>query len=557
MTGFVRRHGLLQGQGLDLGPYTLRYPEGDRTMVRVLADRAADRPEKDWIVFDSRDRLTFGGAWEQACRVGHALDRDLPEGLHVGLLMRNQPEFLVSFYGALVRGGVAVPFNAEARGPLLEAVIEHSDVQAIVVRDELVERLSSLSGLGHVTLVVVVGDGPAPDTIHGARVVRFADWVEGLPTHHAWEFPLDDARAAIMYTSGTTARPKGAVYTHQYLYLYASLGCDSQERVEDDVLTAPLPLYHAAALHVISNACLHVGCTGHLKSRFSASQYWQQCADDGATWGVLLGPMSTMILKMTQDPVPAHRMKAIYCPPPPPDLEEFERRFAPVQILWWGFGMTEIFPMPPITAALHDRSLPMDTIGRPSRWVDYGVVDEHDRLLPPNEIGELVFRPCIPHAMVSEYYEDAERTVEAFRNLMFHTGDLASYDEEGILHFRGRRQERIRRRGENVSAAELEWVVMRHACVLDAAAYGIPSPLGEEDVKLDVVLREPVSLEELHGWLTDNLPKFMVPRYLEIRDAFPKTPSERIEKYRLKEDPVTRPEVFDAEGEAAKPPPAA
>ena len=148
MTGFVRRHGLLQGQGLDFGPYTLRYPPGERTMLRVLADRAADRPEKDWIVFDSRDRLTFGGAWRQACRAGHAFDRDLPAAAHVGLLMRNQPEFLVTFYGALVRGGIAVPLNAESRGPLLHAVIEHSDVQAIVVRDDLVERLTSSPGPG-------------------------------------------------------------------------------------------------------------------------------------------------------------------------------------------------------------------------------------------------------------------------------------------------------------------------------------------------------------------------------------------------------------------------
>jgi crotonobetaine/carnitine-CoA ligase len=547
MNGLVRRHGLLQGQGLDLGPYSTRYEAGDRTMVRVLADRAADRPDKDWIVFDSRDRLTFGGAWAEACRAGHAFDRDLTAGAHVGLLMRNQPEFLISFYGTLVRGGMAVPLNADSRGPLLHAVIEHSDIEAIVVRDELLERLETLTDLAHVRLVIVVGDGPAPDEIHGVRVVRFADWLAGLPTEHAWPFPLDDEHAAIMYTSGTTARPKGAVYTHQYLYLYASLGCDSQERTEDDVLTAPLPLYHAAALHVIANACAHVGCTGHLKSKFSASQYWQQCADDGATWGVLLGPMSTMILKMTPDPVPEHRVRRIYCPPPPPDLDEFERRFAPVQILWWGFGMTEIFPMPPIAPELHDRSLPMDTIGRPSRWVDYGVVDEHDRLVEPNEVGELVFRPCFPHAMVSEYYKDPVRTMEAFRNLMFHTGDLACYDEEGILHFRSRKQDRIRRRGENVSAAELEWVVMKHECVLDAAAYGVASPLGEEDVKLDVVLREPLSLEDMHAWLTQNLPRFMVPRYLEVRESFPKTPSERIEKYKLTADPVDRPEVFDAE----------
>ena len=166
----------------------------------------------------------------------------------------------------------------------------------------------------------------------------------------------------------------------------------------------------------------------------------------------------------------------------------------------------------------------MDTIGRPSRWVDYGVVDEHDRLLPPNEVGELVFRPCLPHAMVSEYYKDPERTLEAFRNLMFHTGDLACYDDDGILHFRSRKQDRIRRRGENVSAAELEWVVMRHEDVLDAAAYGVPSELGEEDVKLDVVLREEVPVAELHGWLVENLPRFMVPAVPRGEGVVPEDP---------------------------------
>jgi crotonobetaine/carnitine-CoA ligase len=151
--------------------------------------------------------------------------------------------------------------------------------------------------------------------------------------------------------------------------------------------------------------------------------------------------------------------------------------------------------------------------------------------------------------MVKEYYKDPGKTAEATTNLMFHTGDLGYYDESGILHYRSRRQERIRRRGENVSAPELEWVALRHEAVVEAAAYGVPSPLGEEDVKLDVVLQEAVTVEALHVWLSGNLPRFMVPRFLEIRESFPKTPSERVEKYKLKIEPVDRPEVFDAEAD--------
>ncbi len=539
--------GLLRGRGLELGPYALRYPPRERTMLRVLADRAADRPDKDWLVFDSRDRLSFGHAWRTVCRVGHALDRDVLERAHAGVLLRNQPEFMAAFYGAQIRGGRAVPLNAESRGPLLEAVIAHSEIEAIVVRTDLLDRLEALQSLGRVTLVVAVGDGAVPSEIAGARVVRWDDWLAGAADDHAWPFPGHDEPCLIQYTSGTTSLPKGAVYTHSFLYLYSAMCTDSQERTEDDVLTAPLPLFHVAALHIIANSSLHAGCTGHLKSKFSASQYWQQCADDGATWGILLGPMAAMVAKMTLDPVPAHTVTRLFCPPPPPQLEAWQERFAPVKLIWWGYGMTEIYPLPMIDPARQDLSLPSDTIGMPAAFMDYGVVDEHDELLGPGKVGELVFRPRIPHAMVSEYYRDPERTLGAFRNLLFHTGDLATYDENGILHYRSRKQDRIRRRGENVSAPELEWVALTHETIVEAAAYGVPSELGEEDVKLDVVVRETLPAETLHAWLRENLPRYMVPRYLEICDAFPKTPSERIEKYKLAAQPVDRPEVYDSD----------
>jgi crotonobetaine/carnitine-CoA ligase len=547
MSGWSQDRTMLRGQGLDLGPHTLRYPPQERTMLRVLADRAAARPDKDWLVFDGDDRLTFGQAWRDSCRVGQALDRSLAPGAHVGLLLRNQREFMPAFYGAQVRGGVTVPLNADSRGPLLHSVIEHSEVETIIARSDLIDRLASVRDLGRVRLVVAVGDELAGNTVNSVPVVRWDDWLAGVAGNHVWPFPAHDARCLIQYTSGTTARPKGAVYTHHFLYLFASLCTDSQERTENDVLTAPLPLFHVAALHIIANSSLHAGCTGHLKSRFSASHFWQQCADDGATWAILLGPMAAMVAKMTPEPVPEHHVTRMFCPPPPPELEAFEQRFAPVKMIWWGYGMTEIYPLPMIDPALQRRNLPFDTIGMPVAWMDYGVVDDHDQFLPPGEVGELVFRPRIPHAMVSEYFHDPEQTMTAFRNLMFHTGDLATYDEDGLLHYRSRKQERIRRRGENISAPELEWVVLTHELVVEAAAYGVPSELGEEEVKLDVVLREPAAADELHAWLAANLPRYMVPRYLEIRSSFPKTPSERVEKYKLKQEPLDRPEVFDAE----------
>ena len=149
--------------------------------------------------------------------------------------------------------------------------------------------------------------------------------------------------------------------------------------------------------------------------------------------------------------------------------------------------------------------------------------------------------------MAREYYKDPEATLAAFRNFMFHTGDLGYRDEEGRLHYAGRRQDRIRRRGENVSAAELEFIALGHPDVLEAAAFGVPGELGEHEIKLDLVAAEgrELDLAGYHAWLEERLPRYMVPRFLELRAAFPKTPSERIEKYKLMTEGVERPGVSE------------
>jgi crotonobetaine/carnitine-CoA ligase len=546
-------YGLLQGKGFTPGRFVTRYPLAERSLVRVLANQARERSNQDWIIFDGRQHLTFGDAWRQTCRTGHALDAGgLANGDHVGLMLRNQSEFLPAFYGAMVRGGVAVPLNADSRGPLLQAVIERSEIRVLVARADLLDRLAELDGLGGVELIVATGDERLPRTVLGVPVIGWSDWLAGKPESHDWPFPTYSQTCLLQYTSGTTANQKGAIYPHHFLYLFAAMIAESLERDADQIWTTPMPLYHVAALHIITNTALHAGATSHLKSRFSASKFWQQVADDGACFGIILGPMAAMVMKMTVDPVPEHRMTHMFVVPPPPEMEAFAKRFS-VEILWQGFGMTEVYPLP--MPRKQERGVPNDTIGHPVRWMEYGVVDDEDELVPPGQQGEIVFRPRLPHSMVRGYYKDPERTVEAFRNFMFHTGDLGYYDEEGRLHYRGRKQERIRRRGENISAPELEWVALRHPQVVECAAYGVPSELGEEEVKLDVVLVEALAVEALHSWLVANLPRYMVPRYLEVRDSFPKTPSERVEKYRLKSQSLDRPEVFDAERKRAIPSP--
>jgi crotonobetaine/carnitine-CoA ligase len=538
--------GLLTGTGPALGPYSLRYDAADRTLLRVLRDRAAEHPDRTWLVVDSAAALTFGDAWRGACRVGHALDRDgLPAGAHVGLLLTNQVAFMPAFYGPQVRGGVTVPFNAELRGEPLRNQLEHSEARLLIVRANLLERLEELDTLHAVERIVMVGEGAFPACVHGAEVVRWADWLAGVDETHAWPFPAHSAPCLLQYTSGTTRSQKGALYSHHYLFI-ASSGCtDSQSHTTASVLTTPMPMFHVAALHIVANSALHAGCVAHVKSKFSASRFWQQAADDGATWAIVLGPMMAMIDKRTPDPLPAHGMQRIYCPPPPANRARLAERFG-IELLIQGFGMTEIYPMP-MMPDVPGEETPLDTVGRPPSWTDFGVVDEHDQLVAPGELGEIVFRPHLPHSMMSGYFKNPEQTAEACRNLMFHTGDIGYYDELGRLHYRGRTQERIRVKGEMVSAPELEYLALSHPDVLEAAAFGVPAELGEEDIKLDVRLTADLSVEALHAWLDGAAPRYMVPRYIELRDGFPKTPSERIEKYKLKAEGVERPGVFDAQ----------
>lgn len=533
---------LLRGKGADLGPCATRFPDDERTLLHLLRAQAAERGDATWLVFDGTDRLTFGEAYARVNAVGHAIVDRVGDRAHVALLLPNQVEWVPAFLGAMAAGGVAVPLNAELKGPLLEFVVTKSEARVLVTRTDMVDRLERLDGLGDVELVVACGEGELPARVHGVETVRWNEWVAQRPETAPRPLPHPSDVAQIQFTSGTTGESKGVVCPHLFVFLYSAMECDTLQHPEGEnaVLTTPMPLYHAAALHLIAASALQLGCAAHLKSRFSARAFWPEAAADRATFAIIFGPMAAILLKTVQE-APPHGMTHMFCVPFPPGGEEFERRFR-VRLLWQGYGSTEVMPHPMPRELV--QGVPYDTIGHPVSWMEYGAVDDHDRLLPPGEVGQLVYRALIPNAMVREYFKAPAATVAAFRNLMYHTGDLGFVDEEGRVHYRGRRQDRIRRRGENVSASELEFVALQHDDVIEAATYGVPGELGEHEIKLDVIVRDGgCTLAELHAWLCDRLPRYMVPLYLERRSSFPKTPSERVEKYRLAQEPLDRPEV--------------
>lgn len=518
-------NGLLRGQRRVSGPCLARYALEDRSLSRLLADQAARHGTKPWVIFDSRDVLTYADALLGARRAADRIATGPSRGTRpvVALLMKNAPEYLIALHGALLAGGTVALLDPDLPPIPLAALIQRVAPDWLIVDD--------------------ASEAAARRAAPQARIVNATrDWngFLGQPDTTLPPLPRHDDEALILFTSGSTGQPKGVVISHHYAYLYGAVATDALARTEDDVIAGPLPLFHASGLQMVTHSALHAGATAHLKRRFSASRYWEEIAADGATQGCLVAEMGRMIFRRASS-APPHRLRNLSVGGLLDD-GAFARRFH-VDMLWQGYGMTEAYPCP---MGLAPWGGPEDSIGMPVDTVEYGIVDEQDNLLPPGSTGELVLR-VPPHFMFERYLGDEAATREALRNGVFHTGDRMFLSEKGLLAHRGRRGERLRHHGENVDPRAVELAALAQPGVREAAAYGVPGALGDDDVKLDVVADADVDLEALRAALADHLPKKALPRYLERRDELPRSATMKILKHRLRDDGVNRPGVLDTD----------
>jgi crotonobetaine/carnitine-CoA ligase len=310
----------------------------------------------------------------------------------------------------------------------------------------------------------------------------------------------------------------------------------------DDVLYTPLPLFHInAQAHTVLPA-MYLNATIALGQRFSASGFWDDLRRHGATLFNSLAAMLPILCKQPEGPRDRdHRARLTACAATPRDVWlEFERRFG-VTIVE-GYGLTETAGF----CVANPFGAPrVGSIGRPMSWVEARIVGPDDRPTPPGEPGEIALRPLGAgtgdggaHLFMEGYYRMPEATAEATRGGWFHSGDAGRADADGYLYFVDRIKQSIRRRGENVSSWEVEKAVNAHPAVLESAAVGHPSELGEEDVRIVIVPRPGHAIDprEIVAWCEERMAYFMVPRYVEVRPALPKTATERVEKYRLKEE---------------------
>jgi crotonobetaine/carnitine-CoA ligase len=325
--------------------------------------------------------------------------------------------------------------------------------------------------------------------------------------------------------------------THHFYCFYARLVKESIGYTAADVSYTCMPLFHINAQIGSIVSALYAGAQVALYQRFSARTFWDEIRASGTTIFLGMGAVGNILAKNPQTPTDnQNKVRLAVIVPPPQDLEGFERRFG-FRVIYETFGMTEALIIPPKLYEPRRRGC----CGKPIPDYEVRIVDDDDLPLGPHQTGELVFRPRQAYTMMSGYYKMPEATLEAFRNLWFHTGDLGYLDEDGFLYYVGRKKDAIRRRGENISAYEIESVVNQHLSVLESAAIAVPSELGEDDVKIVAVLKPDAELtaEELIRFCERRMAYFMVPRYVEFLSSLPKNPSQRIEKYKLRADALT------------------
>jgi crotonobetaine/carnitine-CoA ligase len=505
----------------------------------LLEQRATETGERPFVVMADDVRLTFAEFNERVNNLAHGLaDAGVAQGDMVAVMLDNSLEFLLSSYALKKLGAVEVAINTAFRGPGLVHVVNLTEVRLLITEDKFVEPIAAvLPELARLRMVVLVDAEPAARRaqLPGFDLVAFGDLLTTRGDNPGRTVRPGDL-ATVLFTSGTTGPSKGCMLPHRYGVVTGQIIARSIDLRTDDCLYCPFPLYHVDAAFLTVAPALVLGARAAIGRRFSASRFWDEVRAFDATVFDFMGATLTILWKRD------------------PQLDDADN---PVRLAWgvpmpsWRRGFESRFGLKVVHAyGLTDGGMPCwedpegdephGSCGTAKGPYELRVVDDEDRELGVGEIGEIVIRPLEPDAVMQGYWGMPEATLRAFRNLWLHTGDLGRLNEDGQLFFEGRKKDAIRRRGENISAWEIEEVLHGHPAIAEAVAIGVPSELTEEDVKVCIVLRvgEQMTADEVREFCRPRMAKFMVPEYVAFLDELPKTPTGKPEKYKLIADHV-------------------
>ncbi|MEZ5144972.1 MAG: AMP-binding protein, partial [Acidimicrobiales bacterium] len=485
------------------------------TLVEVLDRRLQSDPDGAFLDL-AGTAYTAAGFADASARLAAAFaDLGVRRGDRVATLLENGPAAVVATFAAVHLGAVAVPVNTAYKGEFLAHQLGDSGSRLLVVQGDLAHRAAEVAGdLPELAGVVVEGE---PDEAVTATAQH--DWDELLDGHDpvpaAPVVPSD--LATFIYTAGTTGPSKGCMLSHGYVANLSAQIARTWRRRPDDVVWTPLPLFHLNALATAVVGTLLLGGRAAIARKFSVSGFWDEIARTEATIASLLGTLTSLIGQDERDHDSARgtTLRLVAAAPMSPALSQvFADRWG-VETFSAGYGVTEaslLSSLPP------GEENPPNAAGRPNDVeFDVRIFDDDDHEVPDGTVGEIVCRPKQPNAMFEGYWGRPEATMAMSRNWWFHTGDFGKVDD-GFLYFVDRKKDYLRRRGENISSFEMEKTFFGHPDIVEVAVHSVPSPLGEDDVKVTAVVRDGADLteEQLCRWAADRVPYFAIPRYVEF-----------------------------------------
>ncbi len=527
-------------------------PRQDRTLKAVLKRRAERLGDKPWIVTPAR---AYG--YREMDETSNRLARGLAEsgikrGETVLIMMPDTIDYILAWCALAKLGAIEVPVNNHARGTVFAHVVNDSLAKTMIVDRQYLDRLEFVLGdLTSIERIILYtkdakGSEPGLPPVLAARFTeqRFERLFEKDGAPLDGEGPRYNDLMGIMYTSGTTGPSKGSMNCHAHAYEYAVVAVELLALEPGDVYYAPLPMFHIAGQWAVVYACLIADCTAVLTGTFSLTEFWNDVRTYKATVSFLLGAMANFLYRQPARPDDRdNTMDRMIVVPLLPEVEDFKRRFG-VRVSTTYGGTEQNCPMRSSFDLANNR-----TCGRllEDRY-EVRIVDENDEEVPPNVPGEICVRTKNPWDMTLGYWNHPDWTVKAWRNFWYHTGDMLMRDEEGNYYFVDRTKDAIRRRGENISSMEVEQEIVKHPSVLECAVIPAASEHTEQEVMAVIVPKQGMTIDpvELIRFLEPRMAYFMIPRYVDVIDALPKTPTGKIQKFPLRERGLT-PTTWDRE----------
>ena len=503
---------------------------GNRTIPGTMAEHVQRHPDRDFLIFEDMMQHVTVFTWQQADEIINSValllsEHGVTNGTKVHMHLVNRPEFIFGWFACNRLGAILVPTNTASSIDELVYILNHSESMISLTESTFAQMMEEVKARSSTLQeILLVDQVPLFHEVNrGAKVAK----------PHSPVDSSDDA--AILYTSGTTARPKGVLITHAN-YIYAG-ECVSKGMglTPDDRFLTVLPLFHGNAQYYCMMSVLVTGATLLLMERFSARRYVEQAIHHRATVASLFAaPMRMLLAQSSKVPARQHNVR----------LAIFAQNLSETQIQEWEehinmplmqiYGMTETIG-PPLMNPLYEKRDP-HSIGRVVLGYTARIVDDQGNDVMPGETGQLLVGGIPGISLMRGYFKDEAATNAALKNGWLSTGDNVRCDEEGYVYFVDRLKDMIKRAGENIAASEVESVIKDYPGVFDVAVVGVPDAMRDEAIKAYVVLHEGSSIasEDIISWCSIRLAKFKVPSAIEFVAELPRTSVGKIQKHLLR-----------------------